>query len=723
MVTQETPLPGSTLAHGQPLLVCLLPARNAARDLPGYLASVSTYCDAVVALDDGSTDDTFDILRAHPIVKVLLRNPLRPDYRDWDDAANRNQLLAAAEALNPEWLISLDADERIDERDAMSLREFLQTDALPGFAYGFRHVPMRNDDEHFLPRYEWIYRLFSAGQGQRFPSLKLHFVPVPTSIPRNRWIRTTLRIQHLGEITVEHRLARFNKYLEADPLRKYQTDYSHLVASPAREDVRRWQPRPATMPVLLEGALGGGLDEMGGTGDPTAPSLSAIIISRNNEATIADTVTSVINQDVPEPFEVILVTSGTDRTASIVREQFPEVTVIELSKPALPGEARNAGMVVARGKYITFPSSHMELLPGSLAARLKAHQRGYAMVSGVVSNGTPTPAGWGSYFLDHVEGMPGHGRAEFNGPPGDCSYASLPLLEVGWFPEGVRTAEDTAVNMALVRRGYVAYRDPGVRLIHHSRCTTVPRLVRHHFQRGRGLGRLLVERHLERGHLLNRHVLRTRLLEAVPKRLQRIEESVMGLPNTQLIAEYQRFRHLVVLGALATLAGTWYEVLRPAPGKLSVLVGRPVEHFLLVSRGGEDRELALVHVDHVSGQTTKHVLSPDLLVPHDGSVAALRDVLDAGDGRSRLEDIRQVLRTALNLEGLECIVVPESALAVEPSSGPGERPASFGLREALEQARGVIGMMEALRRGAMRSTMSPWGTIRVLSCLHRMGGG
>src|SRR5690606_38453550 len=77
---------------GRPLLVTLLPARNAAADLPGYLENVARFSDAVVALDDGSTDDTFDVLAAHPLVKILLRNPRREDYRGWDDAANRNRL-------------------------------------------------------------------------------------------------------------------------------------------------------------------------------------------------------------------------------------------------------------------------------------------------------------------------------------------------------------------------------------------------------------------------------------------------------------------------------------------------------------------------------------------------------------------------------------------------------------------------------------------------------
>lgn len=698
----------------------MLPVRNGEHDLPEYLASVSTYCDAIVALDDGSTDGTYDILAAHPMVKVLLRNPVRPDYRDWDDAANRNRLLAASRELQPQWLISLDADERIDERDAASLRDFLQTDALPGFAYGFRHVPMRDDGEHFLPQYQWVYRLFSAGNNQRFPALKLHFIPVPTSIPRYRWIRTTLRIQHLGGLTVEHRLQRFNKYLEADPLRKYQADYSHLLSMPALEDVRRWQPRPESVPVLLDGALSDELEDTQEPDDSTAPSLSAIIISRNDEATIADTVSSVINQEVPEPFEVIVVTSGTDRTARVVREQFPMVTVIELPNPALPGEARNAGLAVARGRFVTFPGSHIELLPGSLAARLRGHRRGYAMVTGIVTNGTLTPAGWASYFLDHVEGLPGHGPAEFDGAPGNCSYARLPLLEVGGFPEGVRTGEDTAVNRALVKRGYVAYREPGAGFIHRSRCTTPWKLVRHHFQRGRGSGRLLLAEYRERGRLLNAQVLQARLIDAIPNRLDRIRESV-SLADPEIAAEYGRYRTLIMLGAIASWAGTWYEVLRPAPGKLAVLLDRPVVNLLIASGGGASRMLTLVQMDHVSGHITRRSLSGNLIVPHNGSPVPLADVLAMDVGSSLLAEFRQKLRAALNLDDLECVVLPPEYQMPEATLEAEAWSTQSGVAASLDRAKRSIGIIGALRWGAVRSTMSPWRTVRVLNRLHRLG--
>lgn len=545
------------------LLVCLLPVRNGEADLPGYLDSAAVFADAIVALDDGSTDRTREILQASPLVKIVLENPPRPDYVGWDDAANRNRLLAAATDLQPTWILSLDADERIPPDDGAALRAFLETDAMPGLGYGFRVYRMWEDMDRYDRAGLVVYRLFAWHPGQRFSEQRLHFVPLPVDLPRARWVRTTIRIQHLGGMTETRRQARFEKYRQADPGNEFQHSYRDLL-EPAL-DVQPWQPRPADSPILdvspeavdasVDDAEQPRLDAIVGH-----PALSAIIISRDDGRRLLRTVQSVVAQECPWPFEVIVVVSGTENGAALVREQFPQVTLVELPNPALPGEARNAGLKVARGDFISFPGSHVMLPQGSLAARLRAHDLGYAMVTGTTLNGTRTLAGWASYFLDHSTVLPGRPSEELRGAPAHCSYRRSALETVGGFPEHLRAGEDTVVNQELVKRGYRAYRAQDVILVHRSPCRTVRKLLSHHFTRGRGYGRILRDLDgVSRSDLIRsrgRHL----LYRQTVGRLRATTGQVRAWADPRLASRYWVVFPLVALGCLAWTAGTWFEL-------------------------------------------------------------------------------------------------------------------------------------------------------------------
>ncbi len=547
--------PSVTSATG-PSLVALLAARNSERDLGGYLDSVSRFADAVVALDDGSTDRTRRILESHPLVKRVLSNPPSNDYSRWDDAGNRNRLLRAAGDLHPDWVLMLDADERIDADDARALRRFVQ-EADRGYAYGFKVYRMIEDEDQYDRAGLWVYRLFAYEPGQRLEERRQHGVPVPTSIPQQRWLRTTVRIKHLAGLTEERRRARYEKYLQADPGNVYQRRYSHLLDAPG--DVRPWRRRPPDLPVIVDPWNQSGIGELVLEDlDLAAPPLSVVVITRG-ERQIERAVRSVVEQEAPHPFETIVVVSGSPRSAAHVRERFPQVCVVELPSPVLPGAARNAGLRVATGDYVSFPGSHVRLLPGSLAARIRAHERGYSMVTGTILNGTPTLAGWASYFLDHSTALPGRPSGELSAPPAHCSYSRDLLLEVGGFPPDMRAGEDTVVNTELFSRGYVAYRERDLLLVHHSPCRTPGKLLAHHFLRGRALGRIILEAHGGRERREARRALRRYLGTYVSDRMAKTTRSVRAWGG-DLQPVYRRVLPLVFAGVVSAWSGATYEL-------------------------------------------------------------------------------------------------------------------------------------------------------------------
>lgn len=551
-------------------IAVLVPIRNGERDLPGFLASVSAFADLVVALDDGSTDDTRRILEAHPLVRRILTNRVRTDYSGWDDAENRQRLLEALDGLDVDWVVFLDVDERIDGVDAAALSRFVATEAIPGFAYGFLVVSMIGGTETYdAGSGLWVYRMFAYGPGLRLPGRRLHFVPVPVSVPRARWVRTTMRIQHLAGSDEQRRAARFAKYQEADPDRVYQAHYERLLEPPSL--VRPWESRAHATPIVVdhETRFKTIADEMGSEID--RPTISAVVIAQNDETTIAQSMQALLSQRLDTGFEVIAVASGTDRTADVIAETFPDVRVIRLPRPVLPGEARNAGLWAARGHYVTFPGSHVTVAPGSLQARVDAHDSGWDLVTGTTLNGNTTRAGWASYFLDHSGNLPGLGSRELRAAPAHCSYVRRDLDLIGGYPEGLRAGEDTVVNQRLFRRGKRAYRAEQAAIVHHSPCRSTRRLLMHHFERGRSWGSILIARSGSRRTLIRR---RARSEMVWPWRRIRVVSGNARHLRGALAREFRQSRPLIVGGALAAGLGLWVRIMDPTPVDLDRPTGR-----------------------------------------------------------------------------------------------------------------------------------------------------
>jgi glycosyltransferase involved in cell wall biosynthesis len=99
--------------------------------------------------------------------------------------------------------------------------------------------------------------------------------------------------------------------------------------------------------------------------------VSVVIPARDAEATLAQTVTAALAQELDGDFEVIVVDDGSaDRTAAIAAEHGAHV--VRRESPVGPADARNAGVAAARGELIAFTDADCEPAPGWLRAGVAA---------------------------------------------------------------------------------------------------------------------------------------------------------------------------------------------------------------------------------------------------------------------------------------------------------------------------------------------------------------
>ena len=166
--------------------LCMI-VRNEAANLSGALDSVASVVDEIVIADTGSTDGSLVIARerAHRFIQV----PWRDDF-----SLARN---AALELASGDWILILDADERLRPGSDKALHQAISTsDLLACRLHLYNHLDdnKTNDD--------YILRLF-----RRLPQLRytgrIHEQIVP-SVARLQAEQSTWRCINLPDAVIDH---------------------------------------------------------------------------------------------------------------------------------------------------------------------------------------------------------------------------------------------------------------------------------------------------------------------------------------------------------------------------------------------------------------------------------------------------------------------------------------------------------------------------------------
>jgi peptidoglycan/xylan/chitin deacetylase (PgdA/CDA1 family)/GT2 family glycosyltransferase len=221
------------------------------------------------------------------------------------------------------------------------------------------------------------------------------------------------------------------------------------------------------------------------TGD-RRPVLSAVVFGYRDEATVLRAVRSILDQAGDDPVEVIVATSGGDRTASLVRDAFPDVKVAESPTRLLPGGVRNLGSALATGDIVGFLEADCVARPGWVRNRITLHRTGHEAVASSLD--AMESDGWvarTALYLVHPTRLAGHRAGPANAYQGYGLSFSRELLDrAGPFDETLRTAEDTAMAERVRFLGVEPWFEPSV-CIEHEGVATFAELLRDQFARGR----------------------------------------------------------------------------------------------------------------------------------------------------------------------------------------------------------------------------------------------
>jgi glycosyltransferase involved in cell wall biosynthesis len=213
--------------------LALLAVRDGMRYLPGFLRNVAPQVDGIVALDDGSSDESPEVLARHGAVIELLRRPR--DRPSWDEVGNHRSLVAAALRHGAEWILCVDADERLEREFRVRAERVITRGRLLGYsAYAVRLRELWDDPGQYRVDGIWgrkmVARLFRAREDHEFDPALLHGVKAPLQARRRGRFRADLTIYHLAMLRPEDREARRRRYQQADPDRRWQRiGYEYLT--------------------------------------------------------------------------------------------------------------------------------------------------------------------------------------------------------------------------------------------------------------------------------------------------------------------------------------------------------------------------------------------------------------------------------------------------------------------------------------------------------------
>jgi glycosyltransferase involved in cell wall biosynthesis len=232
----------------------------------------------------------------------------------------------------------------------------------------------------------------------------------------------------------------------------------------------------------------------------TPPLVTVIVLFRHDGAVLRRAIEALRQQSL-RPFEVVLVDSSSDSSASRFGGDpkdgpWQRFVVVEAPDGLTPGAARNRGIDASRGSFIAFLAADCVPARDWLQRRLDRHLDGFEAVAGSVECATPRGPWQVLQWLVRFGGAYPSARPRTDSVPRfGWSYARHLLEER--FPEDLPASEDRVLNERLLAAGVRVIFDPGVRLGHVG-LTSFSEVLAHQRHHGTAAARLLCDNRTRR---------------------------------------------------------------------------------------------------------------------------------------------------------------------------------------------------------------------------------
>ncbi len=126
------------------ILIGAFMAKNDAKVLRFTLQRLSECCDQIVCLDDGSEDETYEVMQSFPKVVKIIRNKVGQKF---DHQLNNRLLYNELTQLKPDWVVFVDPDDLIDKRFLALKDELLNKEGVG--QYKFKEITLWGGRTHY----------------------------------------------------------------------------------------------------------------------------------------------------------------------------------------------------------------------------------------------------------------------------------------------------------------------------------------------------------------------------------------------------------------------------------------------------------------------------------------------------------------------------------------------------------------------------------------------